>query len=177
MLQKLLKGAEEDIAGNYFKPVRANKLIAQAHETQRAVSKWKGTISYRHTCHVKGSTSFHGNFHNMQRWRLLLAPFFQINKTSLWIHLTFGCFFAKHSPTGVWFAKILETACQRRRSAICKLWKLVDTFIALVTKSCHNASVVWPALLHSRQEGEREVDVGKAKISSIVSTHRQGCPG
>ena len=65
-LQKLLKGAEEDIAGNYFKPVRANKLIAQAHETQRAVSKWKGTISYRQTCHVKGSTTFHGNFQNMQ---------------------------------------------------------------------------------------------------------------
>ena len=72
-LQKLLKGAEEDIAGNYFKPVRANKLIAQAHETQRAVSKWKGTISYRQTCHVKGSTIFHGNFQNMQRWCLLLA--------------------------------------------------------------------------------------------------------
>ena len=70
-LQKLLKGAEEDIAGNYFKPVRANKLIAQAHETQRAVSKWKGTISYRHTCHVKGSTIFHGNFQNMQRTSLL----------------------------------------------------------------------------------------------------------
>ena len=81
-LQKLLKGAEEDIAGNYFKPVRANKLIAQAHETQRAVSKWKGTISYRQTCHVKGSTIFHGNFQNMQRWCLLLAPSFQMNKPS-----------------------------------------------------------------------------------------------
>ena len=73
-LQKLLKGAEEDIAGNYFKPVRANKLIAQAHETQRAVSKWKGTISYRQTCHVKGSTIFHGNFQNMQRWRQMNKP-------------------------------------------------------------------------------------------------------
>ena len=41
-----MKGAEEDIAGNYFKPVRANRLIAQAHETQRAVSKFKGTISF-----------------------------------------------------------------------------------------------------------------------------------
>ena len=75
-LQKLLKGAEEDIAGNYFKPVRANKLIAQAHETQRAVSKWKGTISYRQTCHVKGSTIFHGNFQNMQRWCLSTSTFF-----------------------------------------------------------------------------------------------------
>ena len=34
-----MKGAEEDIAGNYFKPVRVNRLIAQAQETQRAASK------------------------------------------------------------------------------------------------------------------------------------------
>ena len=38
-LQKLLKGAEEDIAGNYFKPVRANRLMKQVQETQRSVSK------------------------------------------------------------------------------------------------------------------------------------------
>ena len=40
-----MKGAEEDIAGNYFKPVRVNRLIAQAQESQRVASKLRGTIS------------------------------------------------------------------------------------------------------------------------------------
>ncbi len=33
--QKLAKGEEEDVVGNYFKPHRASKLVAQAQETQR----------------------------------------------------------------------------------------------------------------------------------------------
>jgi len=36
--KKLAKGAEEDIAGNYFKPVRANRLMKQVQETQRSVN-------------------------------------------------------------------------------------------------------------------------------------------
>ena len=46
-----MKGAEEDIAGNYFKPVRANRLMAQAQETQRAVSKFKGWYHFWHEGH------------------------------------------------------------------------------------------------------------------------------
>ena len=33
--QKLAKSEEEDVVGTYFKPIRANKLMAQAQETQR----------------------------------------------------------------------------------------------------------------------------------------------
>ncbi len=33
--QKLAKSEEEDVVGNYFKPHRASKLVAQAQETQR----------------------------------------------------------------------------------------------------------------------------------------------
>merc|ERR1719323_2608580 len=38
-----MKGAEEDIAGNYFKPVRVNRLIAQAQESQRVANSGKNT--------------------------------------------------------------------------------------------------------------------------------------
>jgi len=40
--KKLAKSAQEDVVGNYFKPQRASRLMAQAQETQRAVSKFKG---------------------------------------------------------------------------------------------------------------------------------------
>ena len=33
--QKLAKSEEEDVVGNYFKPIRASRLMAQAQETQR----------------------------------------------------------------------------------------------------------------------------------------------
>ena len=39
--QKLAKGAEEDIAGNYFKPVRASRLMKQVQENQRSGSKYR----------------------------------------------------------------------------------------------------------------------------------------
>ena len=44
-MQKLARSEEEDVVGNYFKPQRATRLMAQAQETQKAVSKFKGTIS------------------------------------------------------------------------------------------------------------------------------------
>ena len=31
----MAKGEEEDVVGNYFKPIRASRLMAQAQETQR----------------------------------------------------------------------------------------------------------------------------------------------
>jgi len=39
LLKKLAKSEEEDIAGNYFKPKRASRLMAQAKETQRTLNK------------------------------------------------------------------------------------------------------------------------------------------
>ena len=33
-VKKLAKSEEEDIAGNYFKPKRANRLMAQAHKSK-----------------------------------------------------------------------------------------------------------------------------------------------
>jgi hypothetical protein len=38
-LQKLAKSEEEDVVGNYFKPHRASRLVAQAKETQRSKKK------------------------------------------------------------------------------------------------------------------------------------------
>ena len=35
-VKKLAKSEEEDIAGNYFKPKRANRLMAQAHKSKNA---------------------------------------------------------------------------------------------------------------------------------------------
>jgi hypothetical protein len=53
-VQKLARSEEEDVVGNYFKPQRATRLMAQAQETQKAVSKFKGTISCKpvspHVC-------------------------------------------------------------------------------------------------------------------------------
>eukprot|EP00090_Calanus_glacialis_P013510 TRINITY_DN22193_c0_g1_i2.p1 TRINITY_DN22193_c0_g1~~TRINITY_DN22193_c0_g1_i2.p1 ORF type:complete len:890 (-),score=194.71 TRINITY_DN22193_c0_g1_i2:567-3236(-) len=37
--KKLAKSEQEDVVGNYFKPQRASRLMAQAQETQRAVSE------------------------------------------------------------------------------------------------------------------------------------------
>ena len=39
-LQKLAKSEEEDVVGNYFKPIRASRLMAQAQETQRGKGKF-----------------------------------------------------------------------------------------------------------------------------------------
>merc|ERR1712107_36339 len=36
--KKLAKSEQEDVVGNYFKPARASRLMAQAQETQRAVN-------------------------------------------------------------------------------------------------------------------------------------------
>ena len=47
--------------GNYFKPVRASRLMAQAQETQRAVSKFKGTISSQRS-HNKSEPNLNKSF-------------------------------------------------------------------------------------------------------------------
>jgi len=42
--QKYQKSAEDDFAGNYFKPKRATELLIQSHgESGRPFHKWKGT--------------------------------------------------------------------------------------------------------------------------------------
>jgi len=43
MFQKYQKSAEDDFAGNYFKPKRATELLIQSHgESGRPFHKWKG---------------------------------------------------------------------------------------------------------------------------------------
>lgn len=47
MFQKYQKSAEDDFAGNYFKPKRATELLIQSHgESGRPFHKWKGIPGY-----------------------------------------------------------------------------------------------------------------------------------
>ena len=41
IFQKLAKSEEENIVGTYFKPQRANHIMAQAQETKRNGGKFK----------------------------------------------------------------------------------------------------------------------------------------
>lgn len=42
--QRYQKSAEDNFAGNYFKPKRATELLIQSHgESDRPFNKWKGT--------------------------------------------------------------------------------------------------------------------------------------
>ena len=46
LLQRLARSEAEDIAGNYFKPRRANELLSRARaqrDAARALSRWRGT--------------------------------------------------------------------------------------------------------------------------------------
>ena len=53
LFQKLAKSEEEDVVGNYFKPHRASRLMAQAQETQ------KGTAPLKTFCY--GTASEYGH--------------------------------------------------------------------------------------------------------------------